>query len=205
VSGRSIPTGLAPIEVPTGAAGWGVARQTPGFRNATDILQIALEAADPVNHVRDLAARVPTLIIATLGDPVVPVSATMALARSAGLLPDEAAAGHPVSADAVLIGQRVAEGVAAVAPLVDPEGIAPPTLGLAHTDPPLEVVSADGRSAVRFIPVSAEGAHGVPGPQAESAADSWRYVANLLGRFFTTGDPRHQACLWTATGPAECP
>lgn len=205
VSGRPISIDVAPIEVPTGAAGWGVARQTPAFRNTVDILQVALEAADPINHVRDLAARLPTLIIATLGDPVVPVSSTLALARSAGLLPDEPAAGHAVSADAVLIGQRVAEGVAEVAPLVDPEGIGPPALGLARTEPPLVVVSADGRSALRFIPVEAGGAHGVGGPQAESAADSWRYVGNLLGRFFTTGEPGHQACLWTAQGPADCP
>ncbi|MCA9525381.1 MAG: hypothetical protein KC549_03680, partial [Myxococcales bacterium] len=186
--------------------GWGLGRQTPALRQALDIYQVAFEAGDPVNFVRDLAARTPTLVIATLGDPQVPVSASLALARSAGLLPlDTPAPGFDATADAVLAEHGVGEGVARVRPLVDPEGIAPAALGLPHTEPPLVIASADGRSAVRLIPVSAEGAHGVRGPNGDVAGDPWRYVANLLGRFFSTGQPGHATCLYRESAPRDCP
>ena len=183
------------------AGGWGLQRQTPGFHAGTDILQISFEAADPINHVRDLAARTPMMLVATLGDPVVPVATTLALARSAGLLNDTVAPG----ADAVLLAQGVAEGVAWRGPLTDPEGIGPAALGLPRSDPPLSIISADGHSALRLVPVSAEGAHGVIGPLGGAGADPWRYLSNLLGRYFATGEPGHLACLWTASGPQGCP
>jgi hypothetical protein len=104
-----------------------------------DLAQLVLDPADPVNYARHwsrdlLAARTVdeggrvagpanSLIIATSGDPAVPVSTTFSLARAADLVelskPDPA---YGVSIDQVLIRSGATEGIAATRRFDDPQG-----------------------------------------------------------------------------------
>jgi hypothetical protein len=111
-----------PLSAP--ARGYGRTRNTPGFRRLVQIAQTVLEPADPINYApyysqnevlrsRAGQGRVPTLVVGTVGDPSVPTSTAISLARAAGLVemtqPDPAY-GLPI--DQVLIESGVVEGAA---------------------------------------------------------------------------------------------
>jgi hypothetical protein len=104
------------------ARGYGMTRNTPDFRRLWGLSQMILEPGDPVSYAphyfKDLLpARngVPAnvLVVATVGDQIVPVATGIATARAAGLIelsqPD-AAYGLPV--DQVLIRGGAVEGLA---------------------------------------------------------------------------------------------
>jgi hypothetical protein len=110
-----------PLTAP--ARGYGRTRNTPEFRRMIQLSQIALDPGDPINYAPyyfqdQLAARlglgpVPTLVVATVGDPAVPTSTAVALARAAGIVemnqPDPS---YGIPVDRVLIESGVVEGVA---------------------------------------------------------------------------------------------
>ncbi len=87
------PPLVSPVE------GLGFARQTPDFRRFFGLAQMALDPADPINWAGHVfldplpAADVPAgrtrsvLVLNTVGDMAVPVSAGNAYARAAGILP----------------------------------------------------------------------------------------------------------------------
>ena len=110
-----------PLSAP--ARGYGRTRNTPELRRLVQIAQTVLEPADPINYApfyfqNQLAARLgagpaPTLVLGTVGDPAVPTSTAIALARAAGMVemkqPDPA---YGIPIDQVLIESGVVEGVA---------------------------------------------------------------------------------------------
>jgi hypothetical protein len=105
------------------ARGYGRTRNSPEFRRLVQIAQTVLEPADPINYAayyfqKQLAARAgapiaPTLVVGTVGDPAVPVSTAISLARAAGMVemtqPDPA---YGIPIDQVLIESGVVEGTA---------------------------------------------------------------------------------------------
>ena len=112
------------------AHGYGLDRNTPAFRRLVGLSQLALDPGDPVNYAphwfKDLLPARTTagdsglvsgpanvLVVGTAGDPAVPVSTAIAMARAAGIVeisrPDPAF-GLPV--DQVLIKSFAVEGVA---------------------------------------------------------------------------------------------
>jgi hypothetical protein len=112
------------------ARGYGTSRNTPEFRRLMQLSQTILEPGDPVNYaphyfLDPLPPRAPAnvLVIATSGDPGVPVNTGIALARAAGLLemsaPDKDY-GMPI--DQVLVRSGAVEGVPATRRFDDPAG-----------------------------------------------------------------------------------
>ncbi len=129
----------APLTSP--ARGYGLTRNTPEFRRLMGLSQLILEPGDPVNYAPHYftdplpsratpdritgvtAGPANVLVIGTSGDPGVPISTAISLARAAGLVelqkPDPAY-GLPI--DQVLIRAGVVEGVPATARFADPDG-----------------------------------------------------------------------------------
>ncbi|HET9752224.1 MAG TPA: hypothetical protein VFP52_04665, partial [Myxococcales bacterium] len=118
--------------------GLGLPRNTPAFRRTFDLAQLILDPADPANYAQHwsdslLGARSASeggrgagpanvLVIGTSGDPAVPISATLSLARAdrlVGLQPDPT---YGVSIDQVLIRSGATEGIAATRRFDDPQG-----------------------------------------------------------------------------------
>lgn len=129
----------APLTSP--ARGYGLTRNTPDFRRLMGLSQLILEPGDPVNYAphyfndllpaRDNVERetgvragpANVLVIATSGDPGVPINTAISLARAAGLVelrkPDPA---YGIPIDQVLIRAGVVEAVPATARFADPDG-----------------------------------------------------------------------------------
>jgi hypothetical protein len=118
-SGIDYPLG-APLRAPAG--GYGRDRNTPEARRALQLWQTAVEAGDPVNYApywfqSTLAARqgLPAnlLLLQGAGDPLLPASAGLSLARAAGLVETaatDATFGMPI--DRLLTLSSAAEGAA---------------------------------------------------------------------------------------------
>jgi hypothetical protein len=117
-----------PLTAP--ARGWGYERNTPDFRRLVALSQAILEPGDPVSYApywfKDLltsvrSAPLPALVVGTVGDPSVPVSTAIAMARAAGLVemtqPDPA---YGIPMDQVLVQAGVVEGIANLRRLADP-------------------------------------------------------------------------------------
>jgi hypothetical protein len=117
------------------ARGYGTSRNTPEFRRMMQLSQTILEPGDPVNYApyytvpqsgssvtgRSKAAGV--LVVATSGDPDVPVNTGIALARAARLVelsqPDPA---YGIPVDQVLVRSGAVEGVPGTHRFDDPTG-----------------------------------------------------------------------------------
>ena len=119
------------------ARGFGYARNTPEFRRIFGLSQLILEPGDPINYAphyfqSPLPAVDPTeggsprhpanvLVIATSGDPGVPVNTGIALARAAGLIelnkPDP---DYGIPIDQVLIKSGAVEGTPGLQRFNDP-------------------------------------------------------------------------------------
>jgi hypothetical protein len=104
------------------ASGFGLRRNTPAFRRMIGLTQLILDPADPVNYVAASSAK-SLLLTGAAGDRSVPVSATIALARAAGLVPMETAdPDYGIAIDQVLIRGGTVEGVAESRRFDDPAG-----------------------------------------------------------------------------------
>src|SRR5205807_6068227 len=103
------------------ARGYGETRNTPDFRRLWGLSQLILEPGDPISYAphyfKDLLAvrnGVPAnvLVVATVGDKIVPVETGIATARAAGLVevfqPDPA---YGIPIDQVLIRGGAVEGL----------------------------------------------------------------------------------------------
>ena len=138
-SGISYKAGDALTSV---ARGYGLTRNTPAFRRLMELSQVILEPADPVNYVNHYSAGTvllprgtpdgttgfiggpaSLLAVTTAGDPAIPASTGLSLARAAGLIelstPDPA---YGLTDDQVLIRGGVVEGVAATDRFDDADG-----------------------------------------------------------------------------------
>ena len=123
------------------ARGFGLSRNTPDFRRLMGLSQLILDPGDPVNYaphyfldplasrttleaeVNRTAGPANVLVIATSGDPGVPVNTGIELARAAGLVemqkPDP---DYGIPIDQVLIKAGVVEGVPGTERFADPAG-----------------------------------------------------------------------------------
>lgn len=185
-------------------SGWAVDRQSPAFRRFTQILQTVLEPADPLNYARRLfteptgavgggAPGADLLLLATAGDPLMPIAGALSLGRAAGLWPVGGAV------DALLLEAGVVEGLPDRAPLLDVDLLPGTTIGERVWDPPLRHTLAAGErgeSALRIAHLDPLGAHG-PGDNTA--------LIELIARFFATGDTAADPCLATADCPGAPP
>ncbi len=184
--------------------GWAVDRQGPAFRRFVLILQTVLEPADPINYARRLFAEprvapgggepgADVLLMATAGDPRFPTAGALAVGRAAGLwTPGDAV-------DALLLDEGVVEGLPRRAPLLDVDQLPGTPLGERVYDPPLrQTIDAGerGESALRIAHSDPQGAHGLQGEPA---------LAEMVARFFATGETAADPCLATADCPGAPP
>ena len=104
------------------ARGYGLSRNTPDFRRLMQLSQLILEPGDPVNYApyyfsSQLAARAQpanVVVVATSGDPGVPVNTGIALARAAGVV--------DAASDRLLIQGGAVEAVPQTRRFDDPDG-----------------------------------------------------------------------------------
>ncbi len=147
-----------PLTAP--ARGWGYERNTPDFRRLVALSQAVLEPGDPVSYAPHWSADllpgrngvpVPALVVGTVGDPAVPVSTAIAMARAAGLVdmtqPDPA---YGIPVDQVLIRAGVVEGIANLRRLADSTSGPLAALGPQH----LSCAAADCTGDVLVDPTS---------------------------------------------------
>jgi hypothetical protein len=129
-----------PLTAP--ARGFGLNRNTPELRRMMQLVQTALEPADPVNYAPHynannlylprldptttngtVAGPLDALLVATSGDTGVPISTGISLARAAGLVePTQPDPAYKVTDEQVLIRSGAVEGIAATARFDDPNG-----------------------------------------------------------------------------------
>ncbi|MFL5310873.1 MAG: hypothetical protein ACJ79H_10515 [Myxococcales bacterium] len=136
------------------ASGWGYERNTPDLRRLVALSQAILEPGDPVSYAPHWSANLlpvrngvpaPALVVGTVGDTAVPVSAAIAMARAAGLVemtqPDPA---YGIPMDQVLIRAGVVEGIANLKRLADPTSGPLAALGPQHLScaPPADCTSS---------------------------------------------------------------
>lgn len=212
------------------ASGWGLQRQTPAFRRLLAWMGAAQESADPLNyaplwHLRPLhfsyEQRLTTganaLVMPLIGSQSMPVDASVAVARAAGIVPTLAAdprypdpqtQGAFLTPDEVLIRSFVLEGVAHLKRFVrasDQSGILfdPDRLsqGKDGFNAPgllyplrLQVPTAGGVAAMRLPYVAPTGADEIGPPTPQQAFDIHTFVHNQIARFLkakgTTIDDR---------------
>jgi hypothetical protein len=92
------------------ASGFGLGRNTAALRRMIGLTQLILDPADPVNYAGTAAK---LLVIGTAGDPSVPVSAAISLARAAGVIPAQPDPDYGIPVEEALIRSGAVEGVAA--------------------------------------------------------------------------------------------
>lgn len=194
------------------AAGFGYERQTPGLRRFLGIAQTLIEPADPANYAArwldpldfsdvepqlDPTRRV--LVVSTLGDDAVPVATQVALARSAGYLPQEVDPRYGRSPEALLIDNHVIEGVAWLerfgpevgVNLYDPDDLDRDLDGYAAPSPSqplrLTVDLPDGSVAgFRMAYIDPDGEHGFFIMSPHKAFDIDTFMANQIAHYFAT-------------------
>jgi hypothetical protein len=202
----------APLVAP--ADGFGMRRATPDLRRFLGLSQAILEAADPMNwapywdgsrtmtYGTGETSHTNVLVVPSVGDPGVPVSSGISLARAAGFIPydvDDPRYGKP--ANQVLIDTYAVEGtyrlgryhnsvgepvlmdvehLAAVVPVDD--GLDVPRL-----DPPLRLVSQDPETGAYrgfILPMlKPQGLHGFLPPDPSKPFDIGTYLMNIFGRY----------------------
>lgn len=187
------------------ATGWGFTRQTPGFRQFSQLVQTALDPADPVNYARGILPPVEggastdagtpgadVLLVLTAGDRQAPIAGGLSLGRAAGLWDLETPVYDGQPLDALLIGLEVTRGLARLETLADVDLLSDATDGfdVRRLDPPLRYSSdrgERGRSALRIALLDPAGSHGLGLPAPEVAWDGHSAMLDLIGRFFATG------------------
>jgi hypothetical protein len=163
-------------------AGFGLRRQTPRLRRFMQVVQTALDPADPVNYAALLGAGRDrdVLFVLTAGDPIMPVSAGLTLARAAGLV--------DAAADTQLVEAGVVRGLLQDGPLVDPDN---QSNGLAESQrlsPPLRRSASQTRaSLLRIAWTDLQGAHGWTAPTGASPWDAGADLGSRLAVFLATG------------------
>jgi hypothetical protein len=186
--------------------GFGLIRQTPAFRRMVALAQWVVDPADPINYARD--ATRPMLMLISSGDPKVPTSTGVALAREIGLL--------SAADEQLLVDKFVVEGVARMARFTSStchyderpvlfdiddasngaDSLQGPTLKSVRVHPtctdcecaaraPLR--ATDNDSGVRFMYLTNVGGHSFRLPDPTAEFDYPGYYINLVARYFATG------------------
>ncbi len=194
--------------------GWGLTRQTPEFRQFVGTAQTLLEHVDPAAWAPHLSLRpleyeyetadfqhgaTNFLTIGTLGDQVVPISASIAIARAAGAIETlEPDFYYGMPQNQYLIENYVYEGIPELdrfrlypQNLFDPDGLdqgrwpapkptaAPPVRATRHTD--------TGVNALRLGYLDAGGEHTFNVPDPSREFDGHAFLTNQVGWFLATG------------------
>ncbi len=195
------PAALDPLNQPLTAmsSGFGIARQTPTFRQILqELFPLAYAPAEPLDYARkyreDDSPRF--LLALNAGDPEAPVANGLTLARAAGLLQTETLEGMLGEQMQILIDQHVVLGASRLHELVD---FCPISKDWASDDLNSQNERDDGGSALRILYSNPEGAHGF---DFESDAENCpnRYMHRLLVQFFTEGSTAHRSCLGSKAG-----
>lgn len=202
--------------------GWGLTRQTPAFRRLVGLAGFLLEPADPTvwaTHYVDRPLSFPyeathklgatnTLVVGTLGDQTVPISAGLSLARAAGSL--DVWSEDPrygMTANQFLVQSYVYEGIYWLdrnpdhpQSIFDPddldEGAFRSTI-IPGDDPnldatePLRAVQESpywsGKLGLRLPYLRVRGEHTFNAPNPDLAFDIHTYMTNQVGWYLATG------------------
>lgn len=191
--------------------GLGLQRNTPRFRQMLGAFaQMFVEPADPINYAphyfldplrsTDYDPAEPgaaVLLMPTLGDPGVSISAGIAGARAAGLIdlysPDPR---YGKTVNEVLIDNHIVEGLARMRRfgnreiLMDPENFSQGRWvpDAPRLDPPLRLtrVTDKGTQALRMPMLDPKGQHCFAVPEPNRQFDNNMFLLHLIGRFFQT-------------------
>lgn len=231
--GRDIAKGAPLIAL---GDGFGLKRGTPELRRFIGFAQTLLDASDPVNFAPNYQRRIleygngervrtRALIMNTVGDPVVPVAAGTALARSAGYL--DLTSRDPrynKTVNQVLVDSHIIEGVSRTSPylnsrgqhvLMDIENLSSTVpvndgFDVPRLNPPLRHVfpsaTVGGTVGVLYPMPSPTGRHGFELPDPKKTWDDGTYLVNLLARYLASdgtvvsfdGCQHTSSCSWIA-------
>ncbi|MFH1131963.1 MAG: hypothetical protein V1754_11550 [Pseudomonadota bacterium] len=190
--------------------GFGLPRNSPDFRRLLMLSQMIIDPADPINYApryskdplpADYDTAVPgtnAVLIATAGDPIVPVATTIALARASGVVDFESI--NPrfgKTSNQVLIDNYIVEGLARLKRFNDQETVMDPediSRGqylpeVPRLKPPLhlQINTPTGLQAIRIPMLNPKGQHGFLIPTPEIDFDNNTFMIHMVARFFTSG------------------
>ena len=191
-----------------GSFGSGRIRGSSDLRRIATIFGAALEGGDPIAYAPHYFLRpyeklggnqTNVLLMPTIGDSIVPVSAGIANARAAGLINQtEIDPRYGMSIDQWLVEKHVIQGVEQYGPYVDINGnqclfdADDLDNGLDETGAPSEAplrISKQtdvGISGLRLPYVSTTGAHGFSFPQPSKPGDQNSFAINTISYYFYT-------------------
>ena len=191
-----------------GSFGAGRIRGSSNLRRIASIFGSALEAGDPIAYAPHYVKRpfeklggktANVLLMPTIGDSIVPVSAGISMARAAGFIDQENIdERYGMTVDQWLVEKRVIQGVEQYGPYTNDNG--DPILfdaddldnGLDGTGAPSEAplrlfIETDvGVSGLRLPYVSTAGAHGFSFPSPSQPGDQNSFAINTIARYFQT-------------------
>ncbi len=212
---------LYPADAPLAALsdGWGMTRQTPQFRRFVNYAQFLMEPVDPASWASQYhrypgefsyesdgfrSGHTNMLSVGTLGDQVVPISASIAIGRVAGAIDvHEANDAYDMTENQMLIDNFVYEGIAELdrfpefsETLFDPDDLdegnwhpdgADPSEGpfKPAASPPLRATrqTDQGLQALRLGYLDRQGEHTFNVPQPERGFDAPMFLTNQVGWF----------------------
>lgn len=202
---------------PLVAASWGLGhrRGSSDLQRIVTALAIGIEGADPIAFARRWEAEPfdqpkDVLIHLTVGDPTVPESTGIALARADGLVPfDQIDPRYGTSVDRWLIDRGVVRGLEELGPYTGPSGepilFDPDDLddgtdaSGAPSEAPLrsERTTDSGIHALRMLYVDPRGTHAYILPDQDAPFDWALFGAQQMATFLATGQVSDDPCLAT--------
>ncbi|MBT3221212.1 MAG: hypothetical protein HN348_19190, partial [Proteobacteria bacterium] len=205
-----------------GSSGLGHIRGSAKLRKVVSIMAMGNEAGDAVSYAPHWFQRpfdelggdpINLLLVPTPGDTMVPISAGISLARSAGLVPFEAIdERYGTTIDAFVIDRGVVQGLEEFGPYTDIDGepclfdvddLDRGTDGTgAPSDEPLRVriETSAGVSGMRLPYVDTEGSHGFGLPDPKANFDINTFAIYQVAHYFASGGQEllDKACFETA-------
>ncbi|MEC7988182.1 MAG: hypothetical protein VX278_23650 [Myxococcota bacterium] len=201
--GVTMPAGSPLV---AGTYGSGRIRGSSNLRRIASIFGAALEAGDPISYAPHYFLRpfeklggeqTNVLLMPTIGDSIVPVSAGITMARAAGII-DQTAVDerYGMTVDQWLVEKRVIQGVEQYGPYVDINGESclfdadDLDNGLdgtgAPSEAPLRVFKETdvGISGLRLPYISTRGAHGFSFPEPSNPGDQNSFAVNSIAHYF---------------------
>lgn len=213
------------------AQGWGLQRQTPNFRKFVAVSQMLLESADPAvwatHYFRDpiefpyedprfRTGDTNLLMVGTVGDQTVPISASINIARAAGILDvNRYDPRWGMTQNQYLIQNHVYEGIPWLNRFDQPgtlfdaddldEGEFRRSGREEDPDPNADakfpvratVQNANGISALRLPYLKVDGEHTFNAPNPSSAFDMPSFMTNQVGWYllYSGQELKHDRCL----------
>jgi len=194
-----------------GSYGTGRIRGSSNLRRIVSIFGSVLESGDPIGYAPryfqrpiEVLGGKPTniLMVPSIGDTIVPVSAGITMARAAGLIPqDEVDERYGMTVDEWLVDRRVIQGIEEYGEYRCPDENGDPCLfdaddldnGLdgtgAPSDEPLRLTleTEAGVSALRLPYTSTRGSHGFSFAQPSQPGDQNSLALNQIAYYFMSG------------------